>query len=86
MTKFECYASDPAVYAGLVDLQMDVDKLKFWSSIFQRCPGFRKLKNDKKVMLFFKWTNINLFMPPVISLAKMNLFMVQLHTNKAYSC
>lgn len=45
MTIYEYYASDPAVYAGLVDLQMDVDKFGFWFSVFQGCPGFRKLKN-----------------------------------------
>lgn len=46
MTKFEYYASDPVVYAGLADVQMHADKFRFWSSIFQRCPGFKKLKND----------------------------------------
>lgn len=29
MTTFEYYASNPAVYAGLVDPQMDVDKFGF---------------------------------------------------------
>lgn len=29
MTKFEYYASDPVVYARLVDVQMHADKFRF---------------------------------------------------------